>query len=53
MLAAISLAIGVLIGNWVFIPLANKDKSHAESFVIGVIAAVVVLILRGVAYILT
>jgi len=43
-LTAICLALGVFFGNWLAIPLVLKKRSFRQGFLIGVIAAILVLL---------
>lgn len=39
------LAAGVLVGNWLIVPLILESRSHSDGFFIGLIAAVIILLL--------
>lgn len=39
----IFVAMGVLVGNWLFVPLFNRDRSYRDGFKVGVVAAAFVL----------
>jgi hypothetical protein len=41
----LALAAGVLLGNWIFLPICNKEINRKSSFYIGLLAAVICLFL--------
>lgn len=45
-----AVALGVFVGNWLVCPLILPNRSFTDGFAIGLIAAVLVLVIYGIAY---